>query len=98
MTAAPVVPVKPPEVEELVDEYLHRPIARRIVDLLVHTPITPNQITLVAALVGVIAGVLMALSVGRPDRLLLSGLLLFAAVVLDCCDGQLARRKKISST
>lgn len=98
MTAAPVVPVKPPEVEELVDEYLHRPIARRVVDLLVHTPITPNQITLFAALVGVVAGVLLGMSVGRPDRLLVAGLLLFASVVLDCCDGQLARRKKISST
>jgi phosphatidylglycerophosphate synthase len=98
LTAAPAVPAKPPEVEELVDEYLHRPIARRIVDLLVHTPITPNQVTLIAALVGVMAGVLMGMSVGRPDRLLLSGLLLFASVVLDCCDGQLARRKKISST
>lgn len=92
------VPAKPPEVEELVDEYLHRPIARRIVDLLVHTPVTPNQVTLFAALVGVVAGILLGMSVGRPDRLLLTGGLLFAAVVLDCCDGQLARRKKISST
>jgi phosphatidylglycerophosphate synthase len=98
MTAGPAVPVKPPEVEELVDEYFHRPIARRIVDLLVHTPITPNQVTLLAALVGVLAGVLLGMSVGRPDRLLLAGLLLFASVVLDCCDGQLARRKKTSST
>lgn len=91
-------PGKPPEVEELVDEYLHRPIARRLVDLLVHTPITPNQITLIAALVGVAAGVTIAFGVGRPRVLLTGGLLLFAAVVLDCCDGQLARRKGISST
>lgn len=96
--ASPAGPGKPPEVEELVDEYLHRPIARRIVDLLVHTPVTPNQVTLFAASVGVVAGVLLGASVGRPDRLLLAGLLLFASVVLDCCDGQLARRKRISST
>lgn len=95
---ATAVPAKPPEVEELVDEYIHRPLARRIVDVLVHTPITPNQVTLVAALIGVVAGVLLGLSAGHPLRLLGAGLLLFASVVLDCCDGQLARRKKISST
>ena len=64
----PGVPAKPPEVEELVDEYFHRPIARRLVDLLVHTPITPNQVTLVAAFVGVAAGVVLGRSAGRPDR------------------------------
>ncbi len=95
---SPPAPVKPPEVEELVDEYLHRPIARRLVDLLVHTPLTPNQITLIAALVGVAAGLMIPFGVGRPRVLLAGGLLLFAAVVLDCCDGQLARRKGISST
>ena len=94
----PPGPIKPLEVEELVDEYLHRPIARRLVDLLVHTPITPNQVTLIAALVGVAAGLTIGFGVGRPDVLLAAGLLLFAAVVLDCCDGQLARRKGISST
>jgi phosphatidylglycerophosphate synthase len=92
------VPAKPPEVEELVDEYLHRPIARRIVDLLVHTPITPNQVTLIAALIGVAAGITVGFSVGRPRVLLTGGGLLFLSVVLDCCDGQLARRKGISST
>lgn len=92
------VPRKPPEVEELVDEYLHRPIARRIVDLLVHTPITPNQVTLIAALIGVASGVTLACGVGNPRVMMLGGFLLFAAVVFDCCDGQLARRKGISST
>jgi hypothetical protein len=92
------VPAKPPEIEELVDEYLHRPIARRIVDLLVHTPITPNQVTLIAALIGVAAGITVGFSAGRPLVLFAGGGLLFLSVVLDCCDGQLARRKGISST
>ena len=96
-SAAPV-PSKPPEVEELVDEYLHRPIARRVVDLLVHTPITPNQVTLIAALIGVAAGITLAFGTRGPGVMLTSGILLFVAVVLDCCDGQLARRKGISST
>jgi len=92
------VPSKPPEVEELVDEYLHRPLARRVVDLLVHTPITPNQVTLIAALIGIAAGIALGFGTRGPGMMLASGILLFAAVVLDCCDGQLARRKGISST
>jgi hypothetical protein len=95
---ASTAPAKPPEIEELVDEYLHRPIARRLVELLVHTSITPNQITLIAALTGVAAGITIGFGVRRPEVVLAGGLLLFAAVVLDCCDGQLARRKGVSST
>lgn len=91
-------PAKPPEVEEWVDEWIHRPLARPVVALLLRTPITPNQVTLFAAAVGVAAGVVVALSVHRPEWRLYGGLLLFAAVVLDCCDGQLARAKGISST
>jgi phosphatidylglycerophosphate synthase len=92
------IPAKPLEAEELVDEYLHRPIARRVVDLLVHTPITPNQVTLIAALTGVASGITLAYGSRGPRIMILAGFLLFAAVVLDCCDGQLARRKGISST
>lgn len=92
------VPSKPPEVEELVDEYLHRPIARRVVDLLVHTRITPNQVTLLSALIGIAAGVALGFGTRGPGMMLTSGMLLFVAVVLDCCDGQLARRKGVSST
>jgi phosphatidylglycerophosphate synthase len=91
-------PSKPREVEELVDEYLHRPIARRIVALLVHTPITPNQVTLISGLLGVAAGIVLTLGVARPALRLAAGGLLFLSVVFDCCDGQLARAKQISST
>lgn len=91
-------PAKPPEVEEWVDERIHRPLARRVVALLVRTPITPNQVTLLSAFVGVAAGVVAANAVARPAWRVGAGLLLFASVVLDCCDGQLARARGISST
>lgn len=91
-------PAKPPEVEEWVDEVIHRPLARRVVRLLVRTAITPNQVTLVAALVGIAAGLALLPGTTRPGWRLVAGLLLFASVVLDCCDGQLARAKGISST
>lgn len=94
----PVTAAKPPEVEEWVDEVIHRPLAKRLVRLLVHTPITPNHVTLLSALVGMSAGVAIAVGATRPEWRLFAGLLLFCAVVLDCCDGQLARAKGISST
>jgi hypothetical protein len=91
-------PGKPPEVEEAVDEFIHRPLARPLVRLLVPTPITPNQVTLLSAAVGVVAALLMAGSVDRPGWRVLAGLALLASVVLDCCDGQLARARGSSST
>lgn len=92
------VPAKPREVEELVDEYIHRPLARRVVAVLVRTPITPNQVTLISGALG--AGGGLAFALGAADRrwCLVAGLLLFVSVVLDCCDGQLARIRQVSST
>ena len=91
-------PTKPPEVEELVDELIHRPLARRVVPLLIPTPITPNQVTLLSALVGIAGGAALAVGAHHPSWRIVASLLLFASVVLDCCDGQLARARKISST
>ena len=92
------VPGKPPEAEELVDEFIHRPLARRVVALLIPTPITPNQVTLLSALFGMASGAALVAAARQPLWLLVAALLLFTSVVLDCCDGQLARARKISST
>jgi phosphatidylglycerophosphate synthase len=89
---------KPGEVEEWVDEWIHRPLARKVVAILVRTPITPNQVTLLSGVVGVLGGLALFGGAEHPRWLILSGVLLFASVVLDCCDGQLARARKISST
>ena len=89
---------KPIEVEELVDLHFHRPLAARLVPILLKTPITPNQVTLLSGITGVLAGVTIAMGATRPHlRLVSAGLLLFS-VVLDCCDGQLARARGVSST
>lgn len=96
---APATPAsKPGEAEEWVDERIHRPLARLVVALLVRTPITPNQVTLLSGLVGVSGGVVLYGAAADPLRPVLAGILLFCSVVLDCCDGQLARARKISST
>jgi phosphatidylglycerophosphate synthase len=96
--AGSAAPTKPREVEELPDEYIHRPLARWLVAVLVRTPITPNQVTFISGLLGVLAGVSIAFGVHEPRLRLLAGGLLFLSVVFDCCDGQLARARGISST
>jgi phosphatidylglycerophosphate synthase len=85
------------DAEELSDLYVHRPIAARLVRALVPTSITPNQVTALSAAAGVLAAVALVRSSDRPALRLLSAGLLFASTVLDCCDGQLARAKKIMS-
>ncbi len=97
-SSAPAVAVKPLEAEELVDEYFHRPPARVLVRGLARTSITPNQVTLLSGLVGVTSGILVGLGAHRPALLIGAGVLLYLSVVLDCCDGQLARIRGISST
>jgi hypothetical protein len=89
---------KPVEIEELVDLYIHRPLARRLVPLFLRTAITPNQVTLLSGLTGVLAGAGLAYAVRHPAWCLVSAGLLLLSVVLDCCDGQLARARGISST
>jgi hypothetical protein len=96
--AAAPAPGKPREVEELVDLYLHRPLAARLVRLLVPTPITPNQVTAVSGLFGVVSGVAFGVGGHEPAWLPVGAVLLFVSVILDCCDGQLARARGISST
>jgi phosphatidylglycerophosphate synthase len=104
-TPGPVSPAKsvpasskPLEAEELVDEHIHRPLARLIIPWLARTPITPNQVTFLSGLIGVIGGILLGIGAHHHALLPWSALLLFVSVVLDCCDGQLARIKNMSST
>jgi phosphatidylglycerophosphate synthase len=81
-----------------VDEAIHRPLARRVVALLVPTRITPNQVTAISCLLGVAAGAAFGVGAHRPGWRLVSGALLLLSVVFDCCDGQLARARGVSST
>lgn len=73
-------------VDEPVDRWFSRPLARLAVPWLARTPLTANQVTFLAASVGVASGVCLGLAYGRAFAALTA---LF--LVLDCCDGQLAR-------
>ena len=73
----------------LVDTYLNRPLSRLLSRALVPTGISPNAVTLLACLVGLVG---VALIATRRYELALVGALLFQlSAVLDCVDGEIAR-------
>jgi hypothetical protein len=81
--------------DEPVNTYLVRPLAWIFVRLIYRTPITPNQVTVLAILIGLGAAVLYRLSPNGSTAL--AGLCLFLKDVVDSADGQLARVKELSS-
>jgi hypothetical protein len=83
--------IKSNKSDERINVYLQRPIAGLIVRAVYLTPVSPNHLTLVSILFGVIGGVLVAL----PDaRLAVAGLCFYLKDVFDSADGQLARAKQ----
>jgi phosphatidylglycerophosphate synthase len=80
---------KPREIEEFLDTYLIRPLGFVLVQLLRHTRITPNMVSMASALAGVGAATFYY----HPDlRGALGGLAFFLlSSALDSADGQLAR-------
>jgi hypothetical protein len=87
--------VKHPEVEEAIDLGFYRPIGYALSRLLRPTPVTPDQVTLAAAVVGVVAGHLFLYGVPLLDVAGACALVLSA--LLDSVDGQLARLRATSS-
>ena len=87
--------LKPLEVEEPIDVYVHRPLAYVLARACFHLPISPDFITLLSIVFGLAsAGSLISTF---PHHLQVGGLLLFGSAVLDCADGQLARMRGTSS-
>jgi len=87
--------LKPLEVEEPIDVWVHRPPAYVLAKLLLPTPVSPNWVTFGSIFTSFAAGA--AIFASFPRHLPVAGLLIFCAAVLDCCDGQLARLRKSSS-
>ena len=79
-------------VEELVDLIFNRPLSYLLVKLFYPFPITPNQISFMALLVGIGGGISFAL--GTPGGFFWGAVLFGLASVIDCADGMIARLKK----
>lgn len=77
------------------DRYLNRRLSEPITLLLLKTPLTPNQITLLTLLVGFASALLFF----SPNYFLglLGALVFLFSSVLDCCDGAVARLKFMES-
>ncbi len=84
--------LKMTEAEELFDLFFYRPIAYMLVVPLSKTPITPNQVTILSLLAGLIAAYYF--SIGVASALMFAAVWYTLANILDCADGQLARIKK----
>ncbi|MBL6991401.1 MAG: CDP-alcohol phosphatidyltransferase family protein [Bacteriovoracaceae bacterium] len=76
-------------IEERVDLYLFRPVAFLVVKSIHRLPISPNQITLLGLVVGVISAYFFAF--GTTAGFVFGGVLFAIYGVIDDCDGMLAR-------
>ncbi|MGE0679971.1 MAG: CDP-alcohol phosphatidyltransferase family protein [Candidatus Binatia bacterium] len=79
----------------IVDVYLNRKFSRPLTRGFLHTPITPNQITILAGVMSVLGAACFLF--GGYFGPLFGALLLQFSGVLDCCDGEVARIKFMES-
>lgn len=77
------------EVEEPLDLIFYRPLAFGFVKLVYRWPITPNQVTLLSLLAGLVSAYYF--SMGTAQASVVAALWYAAANILDCSDGMLAR-------
>ena len=99
-TAAPGLPpfgqvLKSREVEDPVNLWVHRPLAYAFCKLVYGTSITPNQITLIAIGLGLLAAACWV--DGSPWAMVWGGALLWSSAIMDGADGILARAKNMQS-
>lgn len=87
--------LKSREVEDPVNLWVHRPLAYAFCWLIYRTPITPNQVTFLAILLGLAATVCWV--IGTPMLMIWGGALLWSSAIMDGADGILARAKNMQS-
>lgn len=73
----------------VVDTYFNRPLGRFLSKALIHTPVTPNQVTVVSALVGLASAWFFAQ--GNYTAGIVGAILLQLSALIDCVDGDIAR-------
>ncbi len=81
--------------DNVITRYLYRPVSMPLTRLLVKTPITPNQISFVVAVM--VAFGCWVTAHAELELALLGTVLVLVASYLDCCDGEVARVKLLSS-
>jgi len=82
--------------DQLFNHYFMRVVAGYAVAILARLPVTPNQIT-IANLILFLGSTVMLVAWPSHEGGLWAILLLEFSYMLDCCDGMLARHKKLAS-
>lgn len=77
--------------EGFVDRHFNRKCSKWLTLGLLHTPLTPNGVTVLATLVGLLAAT--AFAWGGYAAGIVGALLFQLSAILDCCDGEVARLK-----
>jgi len=72
-----------------VDKHFNRPVGRWLSKILVHTSVSPNQVSVVSILLGLVSAWLFAR--GNYRAALWGAMLLQVSAIVDCVDGDLAR-------
>lgn len=83
------------ETDGFISKNINRRISTLISRVFVKTPLTPNQITWSALVIGLLSGFLVSL--GTPWEVAIGGILFQFASIYDGCDGEIAKLKLASS-
>jgi CDP-L-myo-inositol myo-inositolphosphotransferase len=75
----------------IIDRYIIRKISGFITWLLVKTPVTPNQVTIISLILGIVSAAFF--SHGAHTCTIIAGMFYFVSTVFDQCDGEVARFK-----
>lgn len=87
--------LKPPETEELVNQFFNRPLAFITAKIFHRLKRSPNFVTLFSMLFGLVAGFLFFINSSVSN--VAGAVMLELMVIFDCADGQLARMSGKSS-
>jgi 1L-myo-inositol 1-phosphate cytidylyltransferase / CDP-L-myo-inositol myo-inositolphosphotransferase len=79
----------------IIDRYIIRKISGFISGFLSRTPVTPNQVTIISLILGIVSGAFFSL--GEYTYTIAAGLLYFLSTVFDQCDGEVARLKQMET-
>ncbi|MBS0150000.1 MAG: CDP-alcohol phosphatidyltransferase family protein [Nitrospira sp.] len=77
------------EFEGFVDRYFNRKVSRGFTRLFLELGLSPNSITVLAGLIGLVAAA--GFGLGTYSAAIVAALLFQLAAVIDCCDGEVAR-------
>ena len=87
-----ITSLKSIQVEEIPNLVVYRPLAFLLVKLLYPFPITPNQVSILAIIPGIISA--YCFSRGDSNSFIIAAILLGSSSIFDCADGMIARLKR----